>query len=56
MENLFRLTDHENFLSHRCIWVGGLVIKSASPSDLATSACLREQGILYSLLSKETIA
>ncbi|KAJ8749138.1 hypothetical protein K2173_013745 [Erythroxylum novogranatense] len=53
MENLFRLADHEDFFSRRCIWVNGPVIVGAGPSGLATAACLRDQGVPFVVLEKE---
>ncbi|OAY34690.1 probable indole-3-pyruvate monooxygenase YUCCA5 [Manihot esculenta] len=53
MENLFRLADHEDFFSRRCIWVNGPVIVGAGPSGLATAACLREQGVPFVVLDRE---
>lgn len=52
MENLFRLVDHEDFLSRRCIWVNGPVIVGAGPSGLATAACLRDQGVPFVMLER----
>ncbi|KAI4349311.1 hypothetical protein L6164_009916 [Bauhinia variegata] len=52
MENLFRLVDHEDFFSRRCIWVNGPVIVGAGPSGLATAACLREQGVPFMVLER----
>ncbi|AES81674.1 putative indole-3-pyruvate monooxygenase [Medicago truncatula] len=52
MENLFRLADHQDFLSRRCIWVNGPVIIGAGPSGLATAACLREQGVPFVVLER----
>ncbi|ESW34637.1 hypothetical protein PHAVU_001G168000 [Phaseolus vulgaris] len=52
MENLFRLVDHEDFFSRRCIWVNGPIIVGAGPSGLATAACLREQGVPFVLLER----
>ncbi|KAK7378542.1 hypothetical protein VNO80_03985 [Phaseolus coccineus] len=52
MENLFRLVDHEDFFSRRCIWVNGPIIVGAGPSGLATAACLREQGVPFMLLER----
>ncbi|PKI76825.1 probable indole-3-pyruvate monooxygenase YUCCA5 [Punica granatum] len=52
MENLFRLVDHEDFFSRRCIWVNGPVIVGAGPSGLATAACLREQGVPFVVLER----
>ncbi|KAF2292663.1 hypothetical protein GH714_026496 [Hevea brasiliensis] len=53
MENLFRVADHEDFFSRRCIWVNGPVIVGAGPSGLATAACLREQGVPFVVLDRE---
>ncbi|XP_034916186.1 probable indole-3-pyruvate monooxygenase YUCCA8 [Populus alba] len=53
MENMFRLADHEDFFSRRCIWVNGPVIVGAGPSGLATAACLRDQGVPFAVLEKE---
>ncbi|KAF2307192.1 hypothetical protein GH714_025373 [Hevea brasiliensis] len=53
MENFFRLVDHEDFFSRRCIWVNGPVIVGAGPSGLATAACLREQGVPFVVLDRE---
>ncbi|KAL1350129.1 probable indole-3-pyruvate monooxygenase YUCCA5 [Arachis hypogaea] len=53
MENLFRLVDHEEFVSKRCIWVNGPVIVGAGPSGLATAACLREQGVPFVVLERQ---
>ncbi|WCJ38179.1 Flavin-binding monooxygenase family protein [Euphorbia peplus] len=54
MENLaFRLDNHEDFFSRRCIWVNGPVIVGAGPSGLATAACLREQGVPFVVLERE---
>ncbi|KAE7997917.1 hypothetical protein FH972_002507 [Carpinus fangiana] len=52
MESLFRLADHEDFFSRRCIWVNGPVIVGAGPSGLATAACLREQGVPFVVLER----
>ena len=52
MENLFRLADHDDFFSRRCIWVNGPVIVGAGPSGLATAACLREQGVPFVVLER----
>lgn len=52
MENIFRLSDHEDFLSRRCIWVNGPVIVGAGPSGLATAACLRDHGVPYVVLER----
>ncbi|QCD97810.1 probable indole-3-pyruvate monooxygenase YUCCA8 [Vigna unguiculata] len=52
MENLFRLVDHEDFFSRRCIWVNGPIIVGAGPSGLATAACLREQGVPFVILER----
>ncbi|XP_028758256.1 probable indole-3-pyruvate monooxygenase YUCCA8 [Neltuma alba] len=52
MENLFRLVDHEDLFSRRCIWVNGPVIVGAGPSGLATAACLREQGVPFMVLER----
>ncbi|KAH9729007.1 putative indole-3-pyruvate monooxygenase YUCCA5 [Citrus sinensis] len=52
MENLFRLVNHEDFLSRRCIWVNGPVIVGAGPSGLATAACLRDQGVPFVMLER----
>jgi indole-3-pyruvate monooxygenase len=52
MENLFRLADHQDFFSRRCIWVNGPVIIGAGPSGLATAACLREQGVPFVVLER----
>lgn len=52
MENLFRLADHEDFFSRRCVWVNGPVIVGAGPSGLATAACLREQGVPFVVLER----
>ncbi|XP_044491288.1 probable indole-3-pyruvate monooxygenase YUCCA5 [Mangifera indica] len=52
MENLFRLVDHEDFFSRRCIWVNGPVIVGAGPSGLATAACLRDQGVPFVVLER----
>ncbi|CAI8614439.1 unnamed protein product [Vicia faba] len=52
MENLFRLSDHQDFISRRCIWVNGPVIIGAGPSGLATAACLREQGVPFIVLER----
>ncbi|KAJ6711045.1 INDOLE-3-PYRUVATE MONOOXYGENASE YUCCA3-RELATED [Salix koriyanagi] len=53
MENMFRLADHDEFVSRRCIWVNGPVIVGAGPSGLATAACLRDQGVPFAVLEKE---
>ncbi|KAI4300105.1 hypothetical protein L6164_033519 [Bauhinia variegata] len=52
MENFFRLVDHEDFFSRRCVWVNGPVIVGAGPSGLATAACLREQGVPFMVLER----
>ncbi|OIW11242.1 hypothetical protein TanjilG_28333 [Lupinus angustifolius] len=52
MENLFRLVDHEDFFSKRCIWVNGPVIVGAGPSGLATAACLRDEGVPFVVLER----
>nr|KYP70767.1 Putative dimethylaniline monooxygenase [N-oxide-forming] 6 [Cajanus cajan] len=52
MDNLFRLVDHEDLFSRRCIWVNGPVIVGAGPSGLATAACLREQGVPFMVLER----
>lgn len=52
MENLFRLADHDDLFSRRCIWVNGPVIVGAGPSGLATAACLREQGVPFVVLER----
>ncbi|XP_023005009.1 probable indole-3-pyruvate monooxygenase YUCCA8 [Cucurbita maxima] len=52
MENLFRLADHDEFFSRRCVWVNGPVIVGAGPSGLATAACLREQGVPFVVLER----
>ncbi|XP_057427730.1 probable indole-3-pyruvate monooxygenase YUCCA5 [Lotus japonicus] len=52
MDNLFRLVDHEDTLSNRCIWVNGPIIVGAGPSGLATAACLREQGVPFMVLER----
>ncbi|XP_004493850.1 probable indole-3-pyruvate monooxygenase YUCCA8 [Cicer arietinum] len=52
MENLFRLADHEDFFSRRCIWVNGPVIIGAGPSGLATAACLKQQGVPFIILER----
>ncbi|XP_057438462.1 probable indole-3-pyruvate monooxygenase YUCCA9 [Lotus japonicus] len=52
MENFFRLVDHEDLFSRRCIWVNGPVIVGAGPSGLATAACLREQGVPFMVLER----
>ncbi|KAF7818492.1 putative indole-3-pyruvate monooxygenase YUCCA5 [Senna tora] len=50
--NLFRLLDHEDFFSRRCIWVNGPVIVGAGPSGLASAACLRDQGVPFMVLER----
>lgn len=52
MENLFRLADHEDLFSRRCIWVNGPVIVGAGPSGLATAACLKEKGVPFVVLER----
>lgn len=52
MENLFRLVDHEELFSRRCVLVNGPVIVGAGPSGLATAACLREQGVPFVVLER----
>ncbi|CAL0309814.1 unnamed protein product [Lupinus luteus] len=52
MENLFRLVDHEDFFTKRCIWVNGPVIVGAGPSGLATAACLRDEGVPFVVLER----
>ncbi|KAI9085873.1 hypothetical protein K1719_032287 [Acacia pycnantha] len=52
MESLFRLADHEDMFSRRCIWVNGPVIVGAGPSGLAMAACLREQGVPFMVLER----
>ncbi|KAI3411654.1 Flavin-containing monooxygenase [Psidium guajava] len=52
MENLFRLANHEDFFTRRCVWVNGPVIVGAGPSGLATAACLRDQGVPFVVLER----
>ncbi|KAI4319345.1 hypothetical protein MLD38_032951 [Melastoma candidum] len=52
MENLFRLSDHDDFFSRRCVWVNGPVIVGAGPAGLAAAACLREQGVPLVVLER----
>ncbi|XP_057964091.1 probable indole-3-pyruvate monooxygenase YUCCA5 [Malania oleifera] len=52
MEKMFRISDHEDFLARRCVWVNGPVIVGAGPSGLAVAAGLREQGVPYVVLER----
>ncbi|CAM8966118.1 unnamed protein product [Rhodiola kirilowii] len=52
MEKLFRISDHEDLLSRRCVWVNGPVIVGAGPSGLAVGACLKEQGVPFVVLER----
>ena len=49
---LFRLSDHDDFFSRRCVWVNGPVIVGAGPSGLAVGACLKEQGVPFVVLER----
>ncbi|XP_058095048.1 probable indole-3-pyruvate monooxygenase YUCCA5 [Magnolia sinica] len=49
---MFNGSDHDDFLSRRCVWVNGPVIVGAGPSGLATGACLKEQGVPFIILEK----
>lgn len=49
---MFRVSEHEDFLSRRCVWVNGPVIVGAGPSGLAVGACLKEQGVPFVILER----
>lgn len=45
-------SDHEEFSSHRCVWMNGPIIVGAGPSGLAVGACLKEQGVPFIILER----
>lgn len=47
-----RMTEHDDFLSRRCVWVNGPVIVGAGPSGLAIAASLKEQGVPCVILER----
>ncbi|XP_043706695.1 probable indole-3-pyruvate monooxygenase YUCCA5 [Telopea speciosissima] len=49
---MFCVADHEDFLTHRNVWVNGPVIVGAGPSGLAVGACLKEQGVPFVVLER----
>ncbi|KAF6144358.1 hypothetical protein GIB67_024585 [Kingdonia uniflora] len=49
---MFRLSDHNDLFSRRCVLVNGPVIVGAGPSGLAVGACLKEQGVPFVVLER----
>ncbi|KAF8392091.1 hypothetical protein HHK36_022433 [Tetracentron sinense] len=47
-----QISDQEDFLALRCVWVNGPVIVGAGPSGLAVGACLKEQGVPFVVLER----
>ncbi|XP_058101305.1 probable indole-3-pyruvate monooxygenase YUCCA5 [Magnolia sinica] len=50
---MFSASNHEDFLTRRCVWVNGPIIVGAGPSGLAVGACLKEHGVPFIILEKE---
>ncbi|KAL5711802.1 indole-3-pyruvate monooxygenase [Ranunculus cassubicifolius] len=49
---MFRMSDNDDSVSRRCVWVQGPVIVGAGPSGLAVGACLKEQGVPFVVLER----